>query len=114
MGYGSLFLVALATAACGTAPGALVDVRQHLDTAGRPGVDVHLRLQPEHARLQSRYIAAAASTLKQNSEWFGPPQRSSLAIVDPPWPGGAAAPDAGTIVLEVHAVAERNRDDEAS
>ena len=43
-------LLALTTTACGGAPRAVfVDTHQQVEAAGRPRVEVHLRLQPEHA-----------------------------------------------------------------
>ena len=94
-------LLALTATACGGAPRAVfVDAHQQVEAVGRPGVEVHLRLQPEHARMQSRYVAAVAATLKQNSEWLGPTRRSSLTMVDPPWHVTAAALGDGAIVLD--------------
>ena len=82
----------LATIGCGGAPRAgSIELQQRIEAAGRPGVDVRLRLQPEHARMQARYVAAVAAALKYNSESLGPSPRSSLTIVDPPWSGTAKA-----------------------
>ncbi len=50
--------------------------------------------------MQSRYTAAAASALKQNTAWLGPISQTSMTIVDPPWRmTNAASPD-GAIVLD--------------
>jgi hypothetical protein len=94
-------LLALATAACGGArPAAFVDVRQHIEPAGSPGVDVRLRLQPEHGRMESRFAAAVTNTLKLNSEWLGSIPPPSLTIVDPPWHMPAGLLDDQAIVLD--------------
>jgi hypothetical protein len=94
-------LLALATVACGgERPDALVETRQTVEVAGSHDVDVRLRLQPEHRRMQSRYTTAAASALKQNTAWLGPISQTSMTIVDPPWRmTNAASPD-GAIVLD--------------
>jgi hypothetical protein len=93
------FVVLALTAACGGVPAAPLDVNHRVELAGHAPFDLHLRLQPEHARLRERYLAAAAATLKQTGEWLGPLPQSSLVIVDPPW---RAAPAAAVdeIVLE--------------
>ena len=94
-------LLALAATACGgAAPPAFVDVHQQFEVAGLPRVDVTLRLQPEHRRLQQRYAAAISAALKQNGESLGPMFPSSLTVVDPPWHLAGASFGDDAIVLE--------------
>jgi hypothetical protein len=94
-------LLALPTVACrGEQPGAPGETRQTIAVAGSHDVEVRFRLQPEHRRMQLRYIAAAASTLKQNAAWLGPMPQSSMTIVDPPWRMTAAAVNDAVILLD--------------
>lgn len=94
-------LLALTATACvGVRPEAPVNVDQRLERTGFPPVDVRFSIQPEHRRVQQRYVAAAMAALKENNEWLGPLPLKSLTILDPPLPGSPALSANDVIVLD--------------
>jgi hypothetical protein len=71
-----------------TSPDYLVRTRT-FDHPTLPRVQMRLLLQPEHAEQEDRHFAAAAATLKNYGEWFGPYPYPNLTIVDPAFQSGS-------------------------
>jgi len=55
-----------------------------------PGLKIKLYLDPKHAHLKARYLAAAKKSLSRYSEWYGTYPYSTLSIVVPPKDGNGA------------------------
>jgi hypothetical protein len=91
----------LLAAACAAGSSPPIEVRERLDAAPLPPVDVRLLIQPEHGRDAARYMRAALATLQTSGEWLGPLPRRAITLVDPPWQGAAASAAADdAVVLE--------------
>jgi len=79
-----------------TSPDFLVRTRT-FDHPGLPRVQMRLLLRPEHAAQEDRHFAAAAATLKNYGEWFGPYPYSNLTIVDPAFQSGSGGMEYPTL-----------------
>jgi hypothetical protein len=90
----------LVAAACAPGPASPIEVRERLDAAPLPQVDVRMLIQPEHQRDAARYLRAAVATLRTCGEWLGPLPRTAVTLVDPPWRPAAASLAADAVVLE--------------
>jgi len=55
------------------------------DEPGYPPVAIRLLLQPEHAHLAERYLAAAKIALRDYGTWSAPYPYPQLTVVDPAW-----------------------------
>jgi hypothetical protein len=55
-----------------------------------PGTKIKLYLDPKHADLKDRYMAAAKKSLSRYSEWYGPYPYPTLSVVVPPEGGNGA------------------------
>lgn len=93
-------LLAAACAACAASASRPIEVRERLDAAPLPPVDVRLLIQPEHGRDAARYMRAALATLRTSGEWLGPLPRRAITLVDPPWRGAASSAGPDAVVLE--------------
>jgi len=95
-----LILAAAAIApACGGVSAAQIAVNERVEADGGTPVDVHLLVQPEHARSERRFLRAAAATIAMHCRWLGPQPHAALTIVDPVWRASAASGPDGTVVL---------------
>jgi hypothetical protein len=94
-----LGLLAAIAGACSREPAPVV-VEQRLEVTDASPVTLTISLQPEHQRLKDRYVAAVASTLKENAVWLGPFQRASLTIVDPSRNSSNAPANGDVVVLD--------------
>jgi hypothetical protein len=72
------------------------------DLPGSPrGVEVRLRIQPEHASQRQRLLDAAAHALQDYARWFGPYPHDRLTMVDVPWRSGLARhAEPGVVAIE--------------
>jgi Peptidase family M1 domain len=53
--------------------------------AGYPPVDIRLLVQPEHAHLAERYLAATKVALRSYGAWSAPYPYPQITVVDPAW-----------------------------
>jgi hypothetical protein len=74
-----------------------IERRQQFNMPGRAPVQLRLLLQPEHAHLAERHLAAAAATLKYYGEWYGAYPYPQLTIVDPAWQSDSGGMEYPTI-----------------
>ena len=68
-----------------TASRRFLERHARFDEPGYPPVDVRLLLQPEHAQLAERYLAAAQIALRTYGTWSAPYPYPQLTLVDPAW-----------------------------
>lgn len=67
-----------------------VYVEEPFSAPNIPGIKIKLYLDPKHAHLKARYLAAAKKSLTRYSEWYGTYPYSTLSIVVPPKDGNGA------------------------
>lgn len=75
------------------APRTPVEVREHVDLAPRPAVELHIVLRAEHAIDAARYARAASSTLQLCASFVDTFDPRPLTLVDPEWRGPRPALD---------------------
>jgi hypothetical protein len=63
----------------------LVERLDRFEEAGYPPVDIRLLVQPEHAHLAARYIAATKISLRSYGAWSAPYPYPGVTVVDPAW-----------------------------
>ena len=62
-----------------------------------PRVEMRLLLRPNHAGQEDRHFDAAAATLKNYGEWFGPYPYGNVTIVDPAFQSGSGGMEYPTL-----------------
>jgi hypothetical protein len=68
-----------------TASRRFLERRTRFEEAGYPPVEIRLLLQPEHAQLAERYLAATKIALRCYGTWSAPYPYPQITVVDPAW-----------------------------
>jgi len=70
---------------------------ERFQSAGLPGVDLTLLIQPEHLAQAERHFRATKVALDRYGRWYGPYPYPHLTIVDPAWGSGAGGMEYPTL-----------------
>jgi hypothetical protein len=68
-----------------TASRRFLERRARFEDPGYPPVEIRLLLQPEHAHLGERYLAATKIALRTYGSWSAPYPYPQITVVDPAW-----------------------------
>jgi hypothetical protein len=68
-----------------TASRRFLERTSRFEDPGYPPVDIRLLVQPEHARLAERYLAATKIALRTYGTWSAPYPYRQITVVDPAW-----------------------------
>ncbi len=68
-----------------TASRRFLERHARFDDPGYPPVEIRLLLQPEHARLGTRYLEATKIALRDYGTWSAPYPYPQITVVDPAW-----------------------------
>jgi hypothetical protein len=68
-----------------TASRRFLERRARFEEPGYPPVAIRLLLQPEHASLAERYLAATKIALRSYGSWSAPYPYAQVTVVDPAW-----------------------------
>lgn len=85
MGVVAATCTLLLTVSCAQVPAARVELRERVDFAAAPPVDVRVVIQNEHAPDAARYLRAAVAAVKVCGSWFGAYGPETLTLIDPVW-----------------------------
>jgi len=81
-----------------TASRRFLERTSRFDEPGYPPVEVRLLVQPEHAQLAERYLAAAKVGLRSYGAWSVPYPYPVLTVVDPAWGSASGGMEYPTLI----------------
>jgi hypothetical protein len=72
--------------------------RGRFEAPGHPPVEIRLLIQPEHAGLAQRYLAATRAALHAYGAWSAPYPYAQITVVDPAWRSASGGMEYPTLI----------------